>query len=119
MKPAGLKTAALSRGVQRSVQVRGGVVMASGGFNRNPARRSSYLPGAELGWCPGAPGHTGEAPGVAEAAGAHYGSGAMSPAFWAPVSLRKRADGSTAVFPHFVMDRSKPGTVCVNTEVGE
>ncbi len=25
-----------------------------------------------------------------------------------------RADGSTAVFPHFVMDRGKPGTVCVN-----
>ena len=101
-------------GVQRNVQVRGGVVMASGGFNRSPARRSSYLPGAEPGWCPGAPGHTGEAHGVAEAAGAHYGSGAMSPAFWAPVSLRKRADGSTAVFPHFVMDRAKPGMLTVN-----
>jgi len=100
--------------VQRSVLVHGGVVMASGGFNRNPARRSSYLPGAELGWCPGAPGHTGEAHGVAEAVGARYGSGAMSPAFWAPVSLRKRADGSTAVFPHFVMDRAKPGMLTVN-----
>jgi len=28
--------------------------------------------------------------------------------------VRKRADGTTAVFPHFVLDRSKPGTVCVN-----
>lgn len=33
---------------------------------------------------------------------------------WAPVSLRKRADGSTAVFPHFVMDRAKPGMITVN-----
>ena len=32
----------------------------------------------------------------------------------APVSLRKRADGTTAVFPHFVMDRAKPGFVTVN-----
>jgi succinate dehydrogenase/fumarate reductase flavoprotein subunit len=42
----------------------------------------------------------------------------MSHAFWAPVSLRKRADGSQAVFPHFVMDRAKPGFVTVN-QAGE
>jgi succinate dehydrogenase/fumarate reductase flavoprotein subunit len=36
-------------------------------------------------------------------------------AFWAPVSLRKRADGSTAAFPHFVMDRAKPGVLTVNS----
>jgi succinate dehydrogenase/fumarate reductase flavoprotein subunit len=32
------------------------------------------------------------------------------------VSLRKRPDGSTAVFPHFVFDRAKPGMVTVNAE---
>jgi succinate dehydrogenase/fumarate reductase flavoprotein subunit len=30
------------------------------------------------------------------------------------VSIRQRPDGSTAVFPHFVLDRGKPGTVSVN-----
>ena len=30
---------------------------------------------------------------------------------WGPGT---RPDGSTAVFPHFVLDRSKPGTVCVD-----
>jgi succinate dehydrogenase/fumarate reductase flavoprotein subunit len=37
-----------------------------------------------------------------------------SPAFWAPVSVRQRRNGSTAVFPHFVLDRAKPGTVVVD-----
>jgi succinate dehydrogenase/fumarate reductase flavoprotein subunit len=46
--------------------------------------------------------------------GGHFAEGAKSHAFWAPVSLRKRADGTTAVFPHFVMDRAKPGFVTVN-----
>jgi hypothetical protein len=31
------------------------------------------------------------------------------------VSTRRRRDGSTAVFPHFVLDRAKPGTVVVNS----
>ena len=35
-------------------------------------------------------------------------------AFWAPVSVRTRRDGSRAVFPHFVLDRAKPGTVVVD-----
>jgi succinate dehydrogenase/fumarate reductase flavoprotein subunit len=30
------------------------------------------------------------------------------------VSVHRRGDGSTAVFPHFVLDRAKPGTVVVN-----
>ncbi|MES2483648.1 MAG: FAD-dependent oxidoreductase [Pseudomonadota bacterium] len=100
--------------MQRRVRVKGGVVLASGGFNRDPRRRQALLPGVDMAWCPGAPGHTGTAHTLAESVGAHYGTGAMSNAFWAPVSLRKRADGSTAVFPHFVFDRAKPGMVTVD-----
>jgi len=95
-----------------------GVVLASGGFNRDPVLRAQKLPGIPAGWCPGAPGHTGEALALARSLGAVEGQGAQSPAFWAPVSLRQRADGSTAVFPHFVMDRAKPGMITVN-QAGE
>ncbi len=95
-----------------------GVVLASGGFNRDPVLRADKLPGIPAEWCPAAPGHTGEALALARGLGAVEGQGAQSPAFWAPVSLRKRSDGSTAVFPHFVMDRAKPGMITVN-QAGE
>jgi succinate dehydrogenase/fumarate reductase flavoprotein subunit len=101
-------------GERRMVRARGGIILASGGFNRHPRLRSQMLPGVEPDWCPGAPGHTGEAHELAFAAGARYGTGAMSNAFWAPVSVRRRPDGSTAVFPHFLMDRAKPGTITVD-----
>lgn len=98
----------------RELAIAKGVVLASGGFNRHPEMRQAYLPGVDMQWCPGAPGHTGQAHAPAQAVGAVYGQNGLSHAFWAPVSLRKRADGSTAVFPHFVFDRAKPGMVTVN-----
>jgi succinate dehydrogenase/fumarate reductase flavoprotein subunit len=101
-------------GQRRTVAVRKGLVLASGGFNRHPQLRQELLPGIAADWCPAAPGHTGEAHGLARQAGAHYGQGGLSPAFWAPVSRRLRADGSSAVFPHFMMDRAKPGMLAVN-----
>ena len=101
-------------GERRSVRVNKGLVLASGGFNRHPELRAQMLPGIPGEWSPAAPGHTGQAHDVAKTLGAVYGQGGLSHAFWAPVSLRKRADGSTAAFPHFVMDRSKPGMITVN-----
>lgn len=104
----------LHNGLRRTVRVTGGVILASGGFNRHAALRQAMLPGADASWCPAAPGHTGEAQDLARGLGATYGENSASHAFWAPVSLRKRADGSQAVFPHFVMDRAKPGMLTVN-----
>lgn len=102
--------------VSRTLQVKGGVVLATGGFNRHPERRAQRLPGIPEAWCPGAPGHTGQAHDIAESVGAVYGRTGLSDAFWAPVSLRRRADGSTAVFPHFVFDRAKPHMVTVDQQ---
>jgi succinate dehydrogenase/fumarate reductase flavoprotein subunit len=102
--------------VKRTVRSKGGVVMASGGFNRHATRRADMLPGAKEAWCPAGPGHTGKAQDLALQAGGQLGSGGLSHAFWAPVSTRQRADGSTAVFPHFVMDRGKPGMLTVDSQ---
>jgi succinate dehydrogenase/fumarate reductase flavoprotein subunit len=49
------------------------------------------------------------------AAGARYGTDHRDTAFWSPVSVRARADGTTAVFPHFIFDRGRPGTITVNS----
>ena len=104
-------------GVRQQVAARGGVVLASGGFNRHPQLRAQWLPTAAK-HSPAAPGHTGEAITLALQAGARIGTNNVENAFWAPVSVRQRADGSSAVFPHFVLDRAKPGTVVVN-QAGE
>jgi succinate dehydrogenase/fumarate reductase flavoprotein subunit len=97
----------------RRVAAMRGVVLAAGGFNRHPQHRRELLPEGET-HSPSAPGHTGAMQDIALRLGARFGEGNLDNALWAPVSIRKRADGSIASFPHFVMDRSKPGTVCVD-----
>ncbi|OYU47946.1 MAG: FAD-binding dehydrogenase [Rhizobiales bacterium PAR1] len=101
-------------GQTRRINARLAVISAAGGFNRSPAKRAEMLHQPVSMLSPAAPGHTGAMQDLALDLGAHYGTGSRDNAFWAPVSTRKRADGTTAVFPHFVMDRGKPGTVCVN-----
>ena len=112
-----------------NVQALRGVVLASGGFNRHAQWREQHLPGIPQDWSPSAPGHTGQAlqwvtdlgaqlwaSPAQEASQVDQGVPAAQSthAYWAPVSRRQRTDGSTAVFPHFVLDRAKPGTVVVN-----
>jgi succinate dehydrogenase/fumarate reductase flavoprotein subunit len=103
-------------GVVRRVNSTSGVVLAAGGYSGHKTRRAEMLHQPMPDFSPTAPGSTGEMQDLALALGARFGEGNEDNAFWAPVSVRKRADGTTAVFPHFVMDRSKPGTVCVNQQ---
>ena len=103
-------------GANRTVHARGGIILASGGYNRSIELRKKMLPGMDMAWCPAAPGHTGAAQKLALDLGAHYGTGGLANTFMAPVSLRQRSDGSQAVFPHFVMDRAKPGMLTVNQQ---
>ncbi len=101
-------------GRTKGVAVRGGLVAATGGFNRHPVRRQEMLRKPVPDYCPGAPGHTGQLHDLLLDIGAYYGTDGRDTAFWTPVSVRPRADGTTAVFPHFIFDRGRPGTVTVN-----
>lgn len=99
-----------------NLEVSGGIILATGGFGRHPARRKTFLPESTADHSPAAPGHTGDLHDIVLALGARYGTGAISNAFWSPVSKRQRPDGSMAVFPHFVFDRAKPGVFAVGTD---
>lgn len=100
----------------RAVGARGGVILATGGFARHSQMRAALLPKPTPEHSPSAPGHTGAVHDLVLALGGRYGTTGDQPCFWAPVSVRRRADGTTAVFPHFVLDRSKPGTFCVGRD---
>ena len=100
---------------ERRIRIARALVAATGGFTRHPERRSAMLDTPVPAYCPGAPGHTGALHDQMLALGAHYG-GFSTNGFWAPVSVRQRTDGSMAVFPHFIFDRGRPGTVTVDQQ---
>ena len=119
---AGLRVARSGEAVV--VEVRKGVVLATGGFGADAALAASRRPGAHD--TPhdtphGAPHvtmaydeHTGDGLRLGAAAGGSLGDGNKNDFFWAPVSVWNRADGRRERFPHLVTDRAKPGIIAVN-----
>lgn len=102
-----------SGGASREIAIADRLILAGGGFNRHSERRSSAL-GTDETWSSVAPGSNGDVQDKAIEVGARLSDRDLSAAFWAPASIRRRADGSSAVFPHFVLDRGKPGTLVVD-----
>jgi succinate dehydrogenase/fumarate reductase flavoprotein subunit len=100
-------------GREIGVTAQAGVVLAGGGFVGNLELRGRLLP-KTTSFAPGAPTNSGGLIALALGLGASLGEEGNGHAFWAPVSVRTRSDGSRAVFPHFVLDRAKPGTVVVD-----
>ncbi|MFT3821242.1 MAG: FAD-dependent oxidoreductase [Rubrivivax sp.] len=96
------------------VHARGGVIVATGGFPWGEDLRAELYPQPTGPWSMSPSDNRGEGIALARGAGAVLGSGHQSPAFWAPVSLRRRADGSVQRYPHLVWDRAKPGLMAVN-----
>ena len=101
-------------GTRIAVRSRGGVILATGGFSHNTAMRRRLLPAALSAHSPVAKGAQGEGIALGQDAGARLSSSDDGNGFWSPVSLRRRRDGSLAVFPHLVLDRGKPGVIAVD-----
>jgi glycine/D-amino acid oxidase-like deaminating enzyme len=100
--------------ITRDIGIDGGLILAGGGFGRHATRRLTAL-GNDATWSSAAPGSEGDVQDKALAIGARISERDASAAFWAPASIRRRRDGSQAVFPHFVLDRGKPGTLVVDS----
>ena len=96
------------------LRARRGVVLAAGGFSNDAELRARYLP-AETGPSSAAClTNSGDGLRFGLAAGGRMVEENTNNAYWAPVSRFRRADGTSAVYPHTVTDRGKPGFIAVD-----
>lgn len=98
----------------RRIVARRGVVLAGGGFPASPELRLRYLPRPVAAHTSACDTCTGGTLALALGVGGALGPQADDNALWFPSSIATRDDGSTAVYPHIALDRSKPGVVAVN-----
>lgn len=99
------------------VSARRGVLLATGGFPANLTMREQLLPHPTGQWSAGNEANTGDGLRMALDLGATLGDKRnANNAFYSPVSLMRRADGSIARFPHLMLDRYKPGVIMVNRQ---
>jgi succinate dehydrogenase/fumarate reductase flavoprotein subunit len=96
------------------IEVRRGVVLASGGFSANPGMRAKHIPFSEHHISLMPPGNTGDGLRAAQEVGATLDEGNKHNAAWTVISLYPRRDGSLAKWPHLFLDRPKPGFIIVN-----
>lgn len=102
------------RGRRVEVAARRGVVVATGGFPWDEQLRHAQYPQPTGPWSMSPRSNRGDGLRLAQQAGAVLGTGHANPAFWAPVSVLRRADGTEVRYPHLVWDRAKPGLMAVN-----
>lgn len=103
-----------------TVLARRGVVLATGGFPHDIARRAALFPRTPTGrehWTLTPPETSGDGMTLAERVGGVLDTSVASPAAWCPVSLVRYRNGRVGTYPHIV-DRGKPGLIAV-TDAGE
>jgi succinate dehydrogenase/fumarate reductase flavoprotein subunit len=116
---AGLLQACLDAGVQVKTGARvrerpdaDAVVLATGGFERDPELSRGFLRGPMLGPV-GAPGSRGDGLRIAMAAGASLGC--MSEAWWCPsISIPGETIDGTPMFRLILTERARPGSLIVD-----
>ena len=95
------------------VHARRGVVLAGGGFPASAALREQHFRPPVARHTPAYEGCVGDTIRLGREAGGVLGPSGEDNALWFPGSVATRADGTTAVYPHIVLDRAKPGLVAV------
>ena len=103
-------------GARLKIRVRGGVILAAGGYPRDHKRlRQTHRHiAAGKGHVMLPPeGTSGDGIRMAEARGARFKNATHHPAAWTPVSLVPQSNGEAIPFPHFI-DRGKPGCISVD-----
>jgi succinate dehydrogenase/fumarate reductase flavoprotein subunit len=102
----------------RRVGARLGVVLAAGGFPQDVERRKRLFPHAPTGrehLSPAPASNTGDGLCLAESVAGHIVEDLPHAAAWIPVSQVRWPNGELGTFPHLI-DRYKPGVICVTRE---
>ncbi len=100
-------------GKQIRVRARRGVVLAGGGFPASAALREKNFRPPVARHTAAYEGCVGDTLRLGQEAGGVLGPSGEDNAFWFPSSVATRPDGTTAVYPHIVLDRAKPGLVAI------
>ncbi len=100
-------------GKEMRVRARRAVVLAGGGFPANAALREKHFRHPLARHTAAYEGCVGDTLRLGQEAGGVLGPASEDNALWFPGSVATRPDGTTAVYPHIVLDRAKPGLVAV------
>ncbi len=100
-------------GKEIRVRARRGIVLAGGGFPASAALREKHLRHPVPRHTAAYEGCVGDTLRLGQEAGGALGPSGEDNALWFPSSVATRPDGTTAVYPHIVLDRAKPGLVAV------
>ena len=100
----------------KTLRVRRGVVLASGGFPGNAAMRAERIPYADQHLSLPPPGNVGDGIRMALRVGGRLAEHNVSDYCLAPVSACPTADGRQNLFPHFAFDRCLPGAIAVGRD---
>lgn len=96
----------------RRVTARRGVLLATGGFGHDAARRAAQFPHDDCHASLSVPEADGSGLRLAEAVGGVQDMSLASPGAWCPVSEVPWGEGRRGVFPH-IIERGKPGIIGV------
>lgn len=100
----------------RTVMSSRGLVIATGGYGHNAVMRAEYMRRPTPSMSVACPSNTGEGLAMGLQLGGIVPQRPDGPgAFWTPVSVTRRRDGSRGVYPHLSLDRAKPGLIAVNS----
>ena len=102
------------KGEQKEITVEHGTILATGGLSNQPVFRKNLMPSSLLYNSPVVHSASGDGLSLAKKLGGYLSLTIESNSFWSPASKHSRPDGSIAVFPHFVLDRGKPGAIAID-----